>query len=469
MNRISILFFCLAAGCLLSACNGSKATVSAERSLEGTVTYRERVMLPADAEVVVQLIDASIADISATVIATDTFLASTPPMKYSLKYDPSLIEEGRRYQVMARISHDGKLRMINDIATPARFDGTPVEVVVRTSEMSLSSYIPTDFKAQGNEPFWHLTVDFERGLQLHRMGSDEPVMTPFPGRTIDRESRDLTLSAITEAHHLVIRISEENCLDTMADESYPYSVSVQLDDSITLNGCGHLMDDTQRLKTNWVLTDIQGAELDSAFKVPSLSIDLLQGTYSATDGCNGIGGEISFDPGTSVFKPGISTQMYCGNNFDVKFKKHFLSVDRYELIGEELLLYKGDEPVLTYKPEPLGMDRVERDLHDIWVVYAIGTTPIPKGVEHPRIEFYPAEGRISGYTSCNHFNGSLESAVGELRIVEPLAMTKRMCPRSVEKSFLTSISRISAYRRDGQRLYLIDQNGQPIMSLQKTD
>lgn len=469
MNRISMLFCCLAAGCLISACSGSKETATTERTLEGTVTYRERIMLPEDAQVVVQLVDASIADIVSPVLATDSFAASAPPMSYSLNYDPSQIEEGRRYQIVARISYDGKLKMISDVATPALFDGTPVEVVVRTSEISLSSYIPTDFKAQGNEPFWQLTVDFERGLQLHQLGVDEPVMTPFPERMYDSRTRSIILDAQTEANHLEVRIKEENCQDTMADESYPYQVMITLNDTITLRGCGHLMDDTQRLKSNWVLTDIEGTQLDSAFKVPALSIDLLQGTYSANDGCNGIGGEVSFDPESPVFKPGFSTEMYCGNDFDMIFKKHFLEVDHYELIGEELLLYRDQQVVLTYKPEPLGIDRVERDLHDIWTVYALGTTPIPKGVEHPRIEFYPAEGRISGYTSCNHFNGSMEASVGELRILQPLAITKKMCPSSVEEGFLTRISRISAYRRDGQRLYLLDKTGKPVMSLQKTD
>lgn len=468
MKRLLIFSVVSALG-FLSSCNGPQETASATATLEGTIVYRERIMLPEDAQFIVQLVDANRMDVAALVLASDTFSASAPPMAFSLTYDPARIKEGLRYELNARIQHGGELKMINDASSVARFDGSSHEVLVRSSAVpSYSSYIPSDFQARGNEPYWKLTVDFERGLMLHRMDM-EPISTPMPERTFDSETRELVLDARTESHHLVVRIGEKNCQDTMADESYPYMVTVAVDGEDLYSGCGHLMDETRTLKGNWVLTEMAEGDLSTAPKSPSLSLDMLFGRYSATDGCNGIGGELSMKPSTLLFKPGFSTEMYCGNDFDVQFAKLFLDVDGYQIVGEELQLFRENTRVLTYKPEPLGLDRVERDLHDIWTAYSIGSTPIPRGIEAPRIEFYPAEGRVSGYTSCNHFNGGMESGIGEVRFDEHMAVTKRYCEGSVEKTFLTAISQVSAYRRDGQQLFLLDESGKTLLSLQKTD
>lgn len=332
-----------------------------------------------------------------------------------------------------------------------------------------SSYIGSDFKAQGNEPFWTLTIDFDRGIQLNRLGEDEPVLTPFPERGYDERNRELILDAKTEAHRLVIRIKEENCQDTMADESYPYTVTIELDGETKLQGCGHLMDETMELKSNWVLTEFPGVDLSTAPKIPQLSMDRLMSTYSATDGCNGIGGDLSIYVDEPLFIPGFSTEMYCGNDFDTQFKKVFLTVDDYAIRGEELLLKKEGEVVLRYKQSAEGLGDAERNLRDVWSVYMIGTSPIPKGAEAPRVEFHPAEGRINGYTGCNHFNGGMEADGSSLSVTEPLAMTKRYCQSSVEDAFVKNLSGVVSYKRNGNELFLYDSDGTAVLSLQKTD
>ena len=83
--------------------------------LTGTVTYRQRIALPPDAVIDVQLQDVSLQDVAATVIASERYIAGgrQAPFPYELAYDPAGIDPGRTYAVAARITVDGKLRWIN--------------------------------------------------------------------------------------------------------------------------------------------------------------------------------------------------------------------------------------------------------------------------------------------------------------------------------------------------------------------
>ncbi len=90
----------------------------------GSVTYRERIALPDDAVVEVQLQDVSLADAPATVLASQRI--TTPgqvPIAFSLAYDPAAINEVNRYALQARIEQGNRLLFINDTYTPVLTDG----------------------------------------------------------------------------------------------------------------------------------------------------------------------------------------------------------------------------------------------------------------------------------------------------------------------------------------------------------
>ncbi len=82
--------------------------------LMGTVNYRERMALPAATTVLVQLVDVSLADAPAQVIAEDRITGATAsPIPYRLRFDQSRIKLGRRYALQARISDGDRLLFIN--------------------------------------------------------------------------------------------------------------------------------------------------------------------------------------------------------------------------------------------------------------------------------------------------------------------------------------------------------------------
>ncbi len=83
--------------------------------IQGTVTYRERILLPPGAIITVGLEDVSLMDVPATLIAETSWVAEGgPPYAFSLPYPTADISDGRRYGLRVRIEHEGKLWFIND-------------------------------------------------------------------------------------------------------------------------------------------------------------------------------------------------------------------------------------------------------------------------------------------------------------------------------------------------------------------
>jgi putative lipoprotein len=78
--------------------------------LRGTVNFRERMALPSNVSVVVQLVDVSRADAPAEVIAEDRIVNATgSPIPYRLSFDHARINLRHRYALQARITDGDRL------------------------------------------------------------------------------------------------------------------------------------------------------------------------------------------------------------------------------------------------------------------------------------------------------------------------------------------------------------------------
>ena len=110
-----------------------KAGTDTMKTIEGSVWYRERMLLPANAEIKVILEDVSRMDVAADVIATTLLEAeSGPPWNFSLQYDSARLHEKGRYGLRVRIELEAKLMFINTSHIPAfdREPGTPLNIIV---------------------------------------------------------------------------------------------------------------------------------------------------------------------------------------------------------------------------------------------------------------------------------------------------------------------------------------------------
>lgn len=100
-----------AMGLALAALPG--AALAAPATLRGTVSWRERIALPPGAILEVGLVDVSLADAPARVIARTRILAGRGgSVRYRLRYETARIRPRRSYALQARISHRGRLLFI---------------------------------------------------------------------------------------------------------------------------------------------------------------------------------------------------------------------------------------------------------------------------------------------------------------------------------------------------------------------
>ena len=127
--------FVLLMACGLAACGGDDGTEMASQPavmarIEGSVIYRERMLLPPGFEVEVQLQDISKADAMAAVL--DAVLLTpggAPPYRFAIEYDPAEINPRMRYALRATISDGDRLLFTStDYIDP--FKGNPVEILV---------------------------------------------------------------------------------------------------------------------------------------------------------------------------------------------------------------------------------------------------------------------------------------------------------------------------------------------------
>ncbi|WP_298814391.1 YbaY family lipoprotein [Chloroflexus sp.] len=79
-------------------------------NLTGIITYRERVLLPADALVTLQIAEVTPTGSGGRVIVEQTFATNgaQPPFRFNLAYNPALIDAGRVYTLQGRIQVQGR-------------------------------------------------------------------------------------------------------------------------------------------------------------------------------------------------------------------------------------------------------------------------------------------------------------------------------------------------------------------------
>lgn len=86
-----------------------------EKTIAGEITYRERIALPPNAVVTVELADVSLADAPATIIGKQVIKdASQVPIKFTIAFDPAVIQPETDYAIQARITVDNQIWFVND-------------------------------------------------------------------------------------------------------------------------------------------------------------------------------------------------------------------------------------------------------------------------------------------------------------------------------------------------------------------
>lgn len=145
---MSVLKPILAALTLLVMLAQAPMAKAEPRSLSGTVTYLERMALPPEAVVEVQLLDVSLADAPAKLIAgTRIAPAGQVPVAYRLDYDDSQIQPGHSYALLARITLDDRLMFINATHHPV-LDGGPDQTEITVNRVAAPATLEGRWRAE---------------------------------------------------------------------------------------------------------------------------------------------------------------------------------------------------------------------------------------------------------------------------------------------------------------------------------
>ncbi|MGI9367840.1 MAG: YbaY family lipoprotein [Ruegeria sp.] len=109
----------LAAAAIWASLSG----IAAAGSIQGTATYRERIAVPPDATLIVELQDVSLADAPAVTLSAKRYALTGVPASFELTFDDALIRDGMRYAVRGAIYKDRKLLFTTDTSYPVLTNG----------------------------------------------------------------------------------------------------------------------------------------------------------------------------------------------------------------------------------------------------------------------------------------------------------------------------------------------------------
>ena len=116
------------------------ATANIKDTISGTVTYLQRMAMPAEAEVLVQLQDVTSPDQGEKIVAEDriSFGQRQVPIPFELKFDPTKIDAKHLYVVSARIFVGTQLRFMNSKQYRVLTQGHPAKADLVLTQVEMA-------------------------------------------------------------------------------------------------------------------------------------------------------------------------------------------------------------------------------------------------------------------------------------------------------------------------------------------
>jgi putative lipoprotein len=122
----SIVFVLLALIVLIAGCASTpdqSPPPANQPTITGTVSYRERIALPPQAVLFVQLVDVTPDQPPLILIERRIDDPGQPPIEFELPYDPARIEPTHDYEIMARIEVEGDIIFLAPGSDPVLTQG----------------------------------------------------------------------------------------------------------------------------------------------------------------------------------------------------------------------------------------------------------------------------------------------------------------------------------------------------------
>ncbi len=351
---------------------GEAAQLPEGSAVTGSVVYKERIALPDDATLSVQLQDTSLADALATVLGEVSYVTEGKqvPLPFAISYDPAEIEEGRTYSLSARITDaEGNLMFINDTAIHVITNGNPTtDIDVPVIPVGDTALMPeeeteSDPATKAIDKTWQWT-----GFSDPVNGSQE---SPQPERyelvlnadgtaNIKADCNTVNTTYTLDGSNIMINPLGATTLvacppDSLADQYLQYLSFARIfffdgDDMLfDLMADGGTMRFSEPKEPTvedligpiWQWTDYNIANTSTAVPNPELyTIQFLPDDVAViVADCNNILAEYTVEDGLLSIQMGPTTAVFCGEeSLDVQFIQGLEAADGFHLELEALFL-----------------------------------------------------------------------------------------------------------------------------------
>lgn len=324
----------------------------ASERVTGTLSYRQRIALPADAVVHLTLKSTVGGFLAAHAIPTQ---GRQVPIPFRICFLKSDVVPGHTYKLEATVVADGERLFHVPDGVPVITQGNPLDVQITMAPFSDTNTEEQEPSGEKPQTFWidgMFTYMADAGLFTEcRTGERFPVAQKAENAALEREY----LSKRTEpAEPLYVAIEGHLGLEP-AMEGDGEIQAIIVDRVLEVSAEARCADDhTATLEnTHWELVAIDGNPVAAAVrqKPPYLRINRENGRVIGFGGCNSFFGSVVADGAALEFKKVGATMMACADEMETE-TAYLGALDLttgYDLVGDTLTLKTGERNLAIFE------------------------------------------------------------------------------------------------------------------------
>lgn len=226
------------------------------------------------------------------------------------------------------------------------------------------------------------------------------------------------------------------------------------------------------LRGNWVLTSMNGKNLNKMIVLPTLIINIEDMVMSGKGGCNLYQGPIDVLT-TQKIKTGniAGTLMECENeNIESDYLKALSNIDSYTIDGSRLtfLDVKGQTILSFIRTMQESAQSSQPTLRGKWENTRINGENMEIEGEAPFITFDLEKKAINGKDGCNNFFGQIEELSKNEILFSGVGSTRMMCENmDVPDAFLNALNAVNSYEIHRGELVLLDAERNELLAFDR--
>jgi len=212
-----------------------------------------------------------------------------------------------------------------------------------------------EFYAVGNEPFWALDMDFDKGFKLKtpEFEYNSPPVEP----DLAQDSPVKRYRVETESGEMIVNVHQKRCMDTMSGQEFSHEVRVSfkwgVDSSFTeFTGCGRFVPD-RALHDIWGLIEFNGVKYPNENMPGGSTLELFPEDERVlfSDGCNSFRGAFHTEGRQIHFGNMAGTLKACPDKkINPEIATGITMTDyQYDREGRELVFYSDSIAVYRWR------------------------------------------------------------------------------------------------------------------------